>query len=284
MEDLSRSPNIFARLAVHLLVVVYCVVWFTPVLSLLITSMRTENAAATTGWWKAFTDGGLILDNYRAAFDLLGIGDSLMNSIVLTLPTVLGTVLFSAIGAYALAQMRFRGRVALFLAMVGLQVLPPQLVLVPMLEIFHGLGLTGTFLPVWIIEMGLTVPFGVFLLFGFFASLPSDLFEAARIDGAGETRIFIEIVLPLSGAMLASLAILQFMIAWNHLLVPLIFLGGTEALAPVTVRVASIAQTETGGLNVLTAATFISVIVPIFIIVALQKYFVRGVLGGAVKG
>ena len=273
-----------ARIAVHLIVLTYCIVWFTPVVSLLVTSLRTENAVALTGWWKVFTDGRVMLDNYRAAFALLGVGNSLVNSLVLTLPTVLGTVLFSAIGAYALAQMRFRGRITVFLAMVGLQVLPPQLVLVPMLEVFHGLGLTGTFLPVWIIEMGLTVPFGVFLLFGFFASIPSDLLEAARIDGASEPRIFMEIVLPLSGAMLASLAILQFMIAWNHLLVPLIFLGGTEALAPITVRVAALAQTETGGMNVLTAATFISVLVPVIIIVALQKYFVRGVLGGAVKG
>lgn len=218
--------------------------WFTPVLSLVVTSFRTDNASAFSGWWRILGDEALALDNYRQAFDLLGIGTSLANSIVLTIPTVLGTVLFSAIGAYALAQMRFRGRVAVFLTMVGLQVLPPQLVLVPMLQLFHTLGLTGTFLPVWIIEMGLTVPFGVFLLFGFFSSIPSDLLEAARIDGASEPRIFMQIVLPLSGAMLASLAILQFMIAWNHLLVPLIFLGGSDALAPLTVRVAGLAQTE----------------------------------------
>lgn len=269
--------------ALHATVILLCLVWFTPVLSLFVTTFRSESDAALTGWWHAFAQQRPVLSNYVEAMYLTGVGRSLVNSVVLTVPTVLGTVFFSAIGAFALARMRFRGRIAVFLAMVGFQVLPPQLVLVPMLKFFLALGLTGTFIPVWIIEMGLTVPFGIFLLYGFFSSIPSDLVEAARIDGASEPRIFFQIVLPLSGASLASLAILQFMIAWNHLLIPLIFLG-SGALSPLTVQVASLAQTNAGGLNTLTAATFISVVVPLVLIVSLQKYFVRGVLGGAVKG
>ncbi|KAA9383923.1 carbohydrate ABC transporter permease [Neorhizobium galegae] len=279
----SRLGGRLKRIALHGAVLLLCVVWFTPVLSLFVTTFRSESDSSLTGWWHAFVEWRPVLSNYVEAIYLAGVGRSVVNSIVLTIPTVLGTVLFSAIGAFALARMRFRGRIAVFLAMVGFQVLPPQLVLVPMLKFFLALGLTGTFIPVWIIEMGLTVPFGIFLLYGFFASIPSDLIEAARIDGASEPRIFFQIILPLSGAVLASLAILQFMIAWNHLLIPLIFLG-SGSLSPLTVQVASLAQTNAGGLNTLTAATFISVVVPLVLIVSLQKYFVRGVLGGAVKG
>jgi alpha-glucoside transport system permease protein len=280
---LPRSHHL-KRACLHLVVVGLCVVWFTPVLSLFVTSLRTESDSSLTGWWHAFVEPRFVLTNYIEAIYLTGVGRSVLNSITLAIPTVIGTVLVSAFGAFALAQMRFRGRIAVFLALVGLQVLPPQVILVPMLEFFFGLGLTGTFLPVWILEMGLTVPFGIFLLYGFFASIPSELIEAARIDGASEPRIFLQIVLPLSTAILASLGILQFMIAWNHLLIPLIFLGGAGGLAPLTVQVAGLAQTSGGGENILTAATFISVLVPLVIIVALQKYFVRGILSGAVKG
>ncbi|CDZ45747.1 carbohydrate ABC transporter permease [Neorhizobium galegae] len=279
----AKLASRLKRIALHGAVLLLCVVWFTPVLSLFVTTFRSESDSSQTGWWHAFAEWRPALSNYIEAMYLTGVGRSVVNSIVLTVPTVLGTVLFSAIGAFALARMRFRGRIALFLAMVGFQVLPPQLVLVPMLKFFIAAGLTGTFIPVWVIEMGLTVPFGIFLLYGFFSSIPSDLVEAARIDGASEPRIFFQIILPLSGAVLASLAILQFMIAWNHLLIPLIFLG-SGSLSPLTVQVASLAQTNAGGLNTLTAATFISVIVPLVLIVSLQKYFVRGVLGGAVKG
>lgn len=282
-QSTSKLTNRLKQTGLHTAVFLLCLVWFTPILSLFVTTFRTESDSSLTGWWHAFIEWRPVLSNYVEAMYLTGVGRSIVNSIVLTVPTVLGTVLFSAIGAFALARMRFRGRTALFLAMVGFQVLPPQLVLVPMLEFFLALGLTGTFVPVWIIEMGLTVPFGIFLLYGFFSSIPSDLVEAARIDGASEPRIFFQIILPLSGAVLASLAILQFMIAWNHLLIPLIFLG-SGSLSPLTVQVASLAQTNAGGLNTLTAATFISVVVPLVLIVTLQKYFVRGVLGGAVKG
>lgn len=272
------------RILLHVSVFLFCAVWFTPVLSLFITSFRLESDSSLSGWWHAFLDRRFVLSNYVEAIYLTGVGRSVVNSITLAIPTVIGTVLISALGAFALAQMKFRGRLAVFLALVGFQVLPPQVVLVPMLKFFFGLGLTGTFIPVWIIEMGLTIPFGVFLLYGFFAGIPSDLIEAARLDGASELTIFTHIILPLSGAVLASLGILQFMIAWNHLLIPLIFLGGAGGLTPLTVQVASLAQTNVGGLNILTAATFISVLVPLIIIIALQKYFVRGILSGAVKG
>lgn len=280
----TRQRFPIGRIALHATIFALCAVWFTPVLSLFVTSFRQESDSYLTGWWYAFVDRRFTVNNFIEAFYLTGVAGSLLNSFTLAIPTVIGTVLISAIGAFALSQMRFRGRVAIFLALVAFQVLPPQLILVPMLKFFLAIGLSGTFIPVWILEMGLTIPFGVFLLYGFFAGIPSDLVEAARLDGASEMRIFLQIILPLSGAILASLGILQFMIAWNHLLIPLIFLGGSGGLSPLTVQVASLAQTQGGGLNILTAATFISVVVPLIIIVALQKYFVRGILSGAVKG
>jgi alpha-glucoside transport system permease protein len=276
----SRAKQAVASACLALL----CLVWFTPVLALLVTSFRTEADASTSGWWSVLLAPRFVIDNYVDAIRITGVGRSLVNSVAVAVPTTVGTVLVSAVAAYSLAKMSFRGGVAVFLALVGLQVLPPQVVLVPMLKLANAVGINGTFVPVWIFEMGLTIPFGVFLLRGFFAGVPSELIESARIDGASELRIFLQIVLPLSGAVLASLAILQFLIAWNHLLTPLIFLGGTSGLAPLTVQVAGLVQTEGGGMSLLTAATFISIAVPLLIVIALQKYFVRGVLGGAVKG
>lgn len=276
----SRLKQVLASVALAVL----CLVWFTPVLGLLVTSFRTDADASTSGWWAVLMEPRFVIANYVDAIRITGVGRSLVNSMAIAVPTTIGTVLISALAAYSLAKMPFRGSMALFLALVGLQVLPPQVVLVPMLKLANAAGINGTFAPVWIFEMGLTIPFGVFLLRGFFAGVPTELIESARIDGASELRIFLQIVLPLSGAVLASLAILQFLIAWNHLLTPLIFLGGTSGLAPLTVQVAGLVQTEGGGLSLLTAATFISIAVPLLIVIALQKYFVRGVLGGAVKG
>lgn len=274
----------FGQMALHASIVALCFIWVTPVVSLFITSFRPESRSSLSGWWAVFARPEFTLENYRDAFQQIGIGQSVINSLAVAIPATLGTVLISALGAFVLAHMRFRGSLTLFLALVAFQVMPPQVTLVPLLKLFNITGLTGTFIPIWIFEMGFMVPFGIFLLRGFFASIPSELIEAARIDGASELRIFTQIMMPLSGAALTSLGILQFLAAWNHLLAPLIFLGGSGGLTPLTVHVASLAQANGAGINTLTAATFISVIVPLIIITSMQKYFVRGILGGAVKG
>jgi alpha-glucoside transport system permease protein len=163
-------------------------------------------------------------------------------------------------------------------------VVPVQVTLVPLLRLFNTIGLNGTVPAVWIYQVGFTVPFGIFLLRGFMVGIPKELFESASIDGASPLRIFRSVVLPLSVPVMMSLAIMQFLWSWNDLLIPLLFLGGSELPAPITVQVAGLVQTTGQGEGTMMAATFISVLVPLVIMVGLQRYFVRGILGGAVKG
>jgi alpha-glucoside transport system permease protein len=190
----------------------------------------------------------------------------------------------SAMGAFAFTRMPFRGQIVLSLILVALLVVPPQVTLVPILRVYAATGLQGTVPAVWLYQIGFTVPFGIFLVRGFFASIPDEIFEAASIDGASTLRMFTSIALPLAAPVLASLIIMQFLWSWNDLLIPLLFLGGGELQSPITVQVAGMVQSTGQGENLLMAATFVSVIIPLIILVGLQRYFVRGVLGGAVKG
>ncbi|MFF1568052.1 carbohydrate ABC transporter permease [Streptomyces sp. NPDC058293] len=273
-----------ARIALHAAVLVLCACWFTPVLALLSSSFRPGAEISASGWWHVFLQPRLTTSNYTDVFATLGLGNSLLSTLAMAVPTTLGTVLVSAFGAYVLARMRFPGRLTLAAAMVALQALPPQLTLVPVLQLFNSIGITGSLTSVWLYQIGSTVPFGVFLLRGFFADIPESLLEAARIDGASEWRIFWQIVLPTSGPILAALAILQFLWSWNDLLIPLLFLGGSSAAQPLTVQVAGMVQSTGAGENLLIASAFLSVVVPLAVLLSLQKFFVRGILGGSVKG
>jgi alpha-glucoside transport system permease protein len=180
--------------------------------------------------------------------------------------------------------MNFVGRTVISLILVAMLVIPPQVTLVPMLKFFSAIGLQGTIPSVWIYQVGFTIPFGIFLIRGFIASIPEELFEAAAIDGASTFQTFRSIVAPLSLPVLASLAIMQFLWSWNDLLIPLLFLGGSDLEAPLTVQVAGLVQSNGEGEAVLMAATCVSILVPLIVLIALQRFFVRGVLGGAVKG
>lgn len=272
------------RWLVHLVVVVFSVVWFTPVLGLFVSSIRTQSDNATSGWWTAVVDPLFTGFNYQQAMSVIGVGRSLGTSLAITIPVTVLTTLFSALGAYALTRMRFRGRTALSLVLVAVLVTPPQVTLVPMLQFFNSVGLTGSVIAVWIYQVGFTVPFGVFLLRGFMAGMPEELFESAALDGAPPLRIFTSMVLPLSAPILASLAVMQFLWSWNDLLIPLLFLGGSDLAAPITVQVAGLVQATGQGEAQLMAAAFTSILLPLVLIVSMQRYFVRGILGGAVKG
>jgi alpha-glucoside transport system permease protein len=176
------------------------------------------------------------------------------------------------------------GRLAKSLALVALLVVPPQVTIVPLLKLFIVLGLNGTVPAVWVYQIGFTIPFGIFLVRGFIASIPEELFESAILDGATVLQTFNLVVLPLCAPILASLAILQFLWSWNDLLIPLIFLGGSSLAAPITVAAAGIATTNGQDQTVLMAATLLSVLLPLVVLLTMQRYFVRGILGGAVKG
>ncbi|MGN6127771.1 MAG: carbohydrate ABC transporter permease [Humibacter sp.] len=272
------------RWLVHLIVIVFMVSWFVPILALFITSIRTQNDSSTSGWWMAFVEPLFTGYNYQLALQQVGVAGSLATSLAIAIPVTVMTTVLSVIGAYALTRMRFVGRTALSLVLVAMLVTPPQITLVPLLRIFNVLGLSGTIPAIWIYQVGFTIPFGVFLLRGFIAGIPQELFESASVDGASALRTFRSVVIPLAFPAMASLAIMQFLWSWNDLLTPLIFLGGSSVPEPITVQVAALAQQTTQGQGALMAATFLSIVIPLVFVIALQRYFVRGVLGGAVKG
>jgi len=279
-----RLRRRWGRLIVHIVVVAFMVVWFTPVLGLFVSSFRTQGDIGDSGWWHAFIAPLFTGYNYQQAMQVIGLGQSLGTSLAIAVPATVLTTLISAIGAFALTRMRFRGRTVLSLALVALMVTPPQVTLVPLLKFFDLTKLYGTIPALWLYMVGFTVPFGVFLVRGYLTSIPEELFESARIDGASDLRILTSIVLPLCAPVLASLAIMQFLWAWNDLLTPLIFLGGTAVAQPLTVNVAGLVTATGQGEAQLMAATVISIIIPLLVIISMQRHFVRGVLGGAVKG
>jgi alpha-glucoside transport system permease protein len=280
-----RAPGgRWGRVIVHIVVLALMVIWFIPVLGLFVSSVRTASDTASSGWWTAFIAPLFTGYNYQQAFAVTGVGQSMATSLAISIPVTVMTTLLSAIGAYALTTMSFRGRSVLSLLLVALLVVPPQVTLVPMLQFFNATGLSGTVPAVWIFQVGFHVPFGIFLVRGFIASIPGDVLEAAAIDGASALRIFRSIVLPLSLPVLASLAIMQFLWSWNDLLVPLLFLGGTDLAQPMTVQIAGLVQETGQGQSLLLASTVVSTLLPLIILIGLQRYFVRGILGGAVKG
>ncbi|AGP59168.1 hypothetical protein M271_38895 [Streptomyces rapamycinicus NRRL 5491] len=276
-RTLSRSP-------IHLVLTVIGVIWAIPVVGLLVTSFRTTGAVATSGWWTELAHPAFTPENYAGAATLIDLAAAAGNSLAIAVPATVGTVTVSAVAAYALARMPFRGRLPLLLLVIALQVTPPQLTLVPVLRLFNAIGLTGSTPAVWLYQVGFTIPFGVFLLYGFFASVPAELLEAAALDGAGEFTIFRRIVLPTATPVLSALAMLQFIWSWNDLLTPLLFLGGGSANAPFTVQIAGLLQATGQGQETMAAAALLSVLLPLAVLLLLQRYFVRGILGGAVKG
>jgi alpha-glucoside transport system permease protein len=221
---------------------------------------------------------------YGQSLTQQGMTLSFFNSLAITIPATILPILFAAFAAYAIAWMSFRGKSVLLFIIVGLIVVPLQLTFVPILKIYNSLGLTGTFLGIWLAHTGYGLPFAVFLLFNFFSQLPRELFEAAEVDGATAVQIFFRLILPLSVPVLASLAIFQFLWVWNDLLVALIYLGGTPNVAPMTVTIANQVNSLGGNWQVLTASAFVSMILPLLIFFTLQRYFVRGILAGSVKG
>jgi alpha-glucoside transport system permease protein len=269
----------------HLALVLICGLWAVPILGLFVSSFRTPFDAARTGWWTALGNpGSLTTGNYREVLDTNGLGHALVNSLVVTVPAVVMMMTVGSVGAYALARIDFTGRRALGAATLVLAVVPIQVVLVPVLRLYDRTGLGGTFAGIWLVHVGLSLPFGIYLLRSFFAALPDDVFQAAELDGADTLVAFLRVALPLSRPALASVAIFQFIWIWNDLLIALIFLGGEPDVAPLTVAIANLVNATTGeGTQLLAAAAFIAMALPMVIFFTLQRYFVGGLLAGAVK-
>ncbi len=272
-------------LPLHVAIIGLTIAWIVPTLGLLVSSFRPLSTFATSGWWTALAPTyNFTLDNYQHILSTSDLSSGFFNSFMISIPATVIPTTVAAFGAYAFSWMRFWGRDWFFLALVGLLAVPLQVTFIPILSMFVKLGLNGTFLGIWLAHTGYGLPFAIYLLANFFRGLPADLFESAEIDGAGPLTVFFRIVLPLSVPALASLVIFQFLWVWNDLLVALIYLGGSREVAPVTVVLANLVGSLGQGYQYLTAAAFISMIVPLVVFFSLQRYFVRGILAGSVKG
>ena len=287
----SSSPPRYRRwrmavshVPVHALLVAVALLWMTPTVGLLVSSFRPPSEVATSGWWTAFqTPFKFTLDNYRDVISQQGLGRSFLNSIVITIPSTVIPILVASFAAFAFAWMRFRGREPLFLFLVGLIVVPIQITMIPVLRLLSDVRLVATFPGIWLAHTAYGLPFCIYLLRSFFVTLPKELIESARLDGASDLRLFFKMVLPLSTPALASLAIFQFLWVWNDLLLALVYLQ-SPAKAPMTLAINNLVSSFGTQWQLLTAAAFISMMLPLVIFFALQRYFVTGITAGSVKG
>jgi alpha-glucoside transport system permease protein len=266
--------------------IVIAVLWTVPTVGLLITSFRPSGDIRRTGWWTIVQDPQFTLANYQDA--LFGsqtqFATYFINSVVITLPSVVIPISIALLAAYAFAWIDFRGRDFLFVAVFALQIVPIQITMIPLLSQYVDWGLAGSFWVVWLSHSIFALPLAIFLLHNFMKDIPPSLIEAARVDGAGHVKIFFRVLLPILTPAIAAFGIYQFLWVWNDLLVALVFSGGRINTAPLTVRIAELAGTRGQTWHLLSAGAFISMVVPVIVFLALQRYFVRGMLAGSVKG
>jgi len=263
---------------------IICFLWLVPSLGLLVTSFRKPEAALTSGWWTVITDPfrDWTFSNYSQIWQQ-GAGNAFLNSLAVSLPATIIPILFAAFAAYAFTFMEFPGRDILFVVIVGLLVIPLQVALVPLLKIYSSVGLQGQFASVWLAHTGFGMPLAIFILRGYMATLPRGVIESAKIDGASHFQTFWRLIVPMSVPALASFAIFQFLWTWNDLLVALIFLGPGEKQV-LSVMVAGLVGAQQQGWQLLTAGAFVSMVVPLLVFISLQRYFIRGLTAGSVKG
>ncbi len=280
--------RLFSRWPIKLGVLVICVLWLIPSLGLLITSFRPEQAINTSGWWTFFGDmfgaDQLTLENYGEVLSRAGFGTAFLNSLAVTIPATVIPITIAAFAAYAFAWMDFRGRQWAFVAVVGLLVVPLQMALIPIFRLYNGIGIGGTFLAVWLAHTGFGLPLAIYLLRNYMGSLPSSIIESAKVDGADHFTIFWRLVMPLSVPVLASFAIFQFLWVWNDLLVALVFLGGEPGNRVITMALRELSGSRGEAWFLLTAGAFVSMILPLVVFFSLQRFFVRGLTAGGVKG
>ncbi|MGI8761644.1 MAG: carbohydrate ABC transporter permease [Jatrophihabitantaceae bacterium] len=266
----------------RIVLVAVALVWLIPTFGLLVESLRNPAQYANGGWWNAITHPAqLTFSNYSTLLKNGAITGSFWNTVEITVPATVFVVLIGAAAGYAFAWMEFPGRDLLFLVVIGLLVIPIQIALIPVVKLYTALGISGSILSVVIFHVAFGLPFAIFLLRNYFAGIPRDLLEAARMDGASEGRIFFRIILPLGLPAIASLAIFQFLWVWNDLLVALIFTNSNSQ--PLTVALASQTRQFGSSIDILAPGAFLSLIVPLVVFLAFQRFFVEGVMAGSVK-
>ena len=265
------------------------VLWTLPTLGLLVNSFREPRAQRTTGWWNAFTDPTFTIDSYRRALTestggSLSMWDYFLNSVSIVVPATVIPIGIAALAAYAFAWMNFPGRHWLFIITIACLALPLQASLVPLLTLFGDMGILGEHLSLWLAHTAFGLPLATYLLRNYIGSLPSSLIESAKIDGADHFTIFWRLIIPLSVPALAAFAIFQFLWVWNDLLVAYVFLGGTQDNQVLTIALANLVGARGENWHLLTAAAFISMLLPLLVFFSLQRYFIRGLTAGSVKG
>lgn len=285
---ISRLKSTLKSAPVHLTLILISIIWTLPTVGLLISSFRDADQILQTGWWTFFQHPfeftQYSLANYYQVITAEGMGVAFLNSFTIAIPATIIPITIATFAAYTFAWMKFPGRKFLFMIIVGLLVIPLQMTLIPVLKAYSFLGLSGTFLGVWLAHTGYGMPLGIYLLRNYIAALPRDLMEAAAVDGASHWMIFTKLVVPLSVPAIASFAVFQFLWVWNDLLVALVYLGGSAEVAPVTLRLTNLVGSRGQDWHLLTAGAFITLIVPLIVFFALQRYFVRGILAGSIKG
>jgi alpha-glucoside transport system permease protein len=264
--------------------ILLAILWTIPTFGLFVTSFRPPVDIRTSGWWTFFTNPGITFENYQNAWSGNGgLSAFFLNSFVITLPAVLIPISLALLAAYAFAWVDFKGRSILFVAVFALQIVPIQVTLIPLQTIFVSLGLQNSFWPVWISHTIFGLPLAIFLLHNFMKEVPTSIVEAARVDGAGHVKIFFVVLLPLLVPAIAAFAIFQFLWVWNDLLVAIVF-APSPNLKPITAAIAELSGTRGNQWELLSAGAFIAIVVPLAVFLGLQRYFVRGLLAGGVKG
>lgn len=273
--------------AAKLTVLFVCTLWIVPTLGLLITSFRSKDDANSLGWWTIITDPAaltrLTTEAYTEVTAQANLDQAFVNSLAIALPATFIPLLIAAFAAYAFAFMRFPGRNTLFIVIVSLLVVPNYVALVPILQLYGDFGINGTFPAAWLAHIGFGMSLAIYILRNYMATLPKAVLESAKIDGATHFTMFWRLIMPMSAPALASFAIFQFLWVWNDLLVALVFIGPGEN-EPITIAVKALMGQQGQGWQLVTAGGFISMVVPILFFLLLQRFFVRGLTAGSVKG
>jgi alpha-glucoside transport system permease protein len=272
------------RIPLHVTVGIVMAIWLIPTFGLIVNSFRTVKEMSQAGWWTTlFPPANFTLASYEQIFRTPGFADSLLNSLLITVPATVLQVVIATFAGYAFAWMNFRGRDLFFLVIVGLMVVPVQLTFIPVLKLFAATGIAGTFVAVWLAHAGYGLPFQTYLLRSYIGSLPKEVFESAEIDGANHVVKFWRIVVPMSIPAIAANVIFVFLGVWNDLLIAVTYLGQSPN-RPLTVFIGQQTTSLGGNWQILTAAAVVQMALPLAVFLALQRYFVRGISAGAVKG
>ncbi len=277
----------FSRIMRNVIVAVIVLIWTIPTLGLFVSSFRPAVAINTSGWWSALFrpfQSDWTLSNYTFVLTNDGMGNAFLNSVLTTIPSTVIPITIAAFAAYGIAWMDFWGRRAFFVVVVGLMVVPLQMSLLPLFRLYNNVALNGTWPGIWLAHTGFGLPLATYLLYGYISTIPRDLIEAAEVDGTTPMTKFIYLVVPLSVPAIASFAIFQFLWVWNDLLVALVFLGTNRRVALVTTRLSEMVGSRGQDWHVLTSGAFLTMIVPLIVFFSLQRYFVRGLMAGSVKG